>query len=119
MIAHLVLFNPKPGASESDLRSFAKTISEACRQIGAIERSHVGKRVEIEAGYPRSFGEKTYQYIAIFEFADAEALKQYLKHPLHQRLGRLFWELCESAVVIEAAMQDGKTIEDFEGLSIG
>jgi len=115
MIAHIVLFNPKPGTSESELRSFAKTIADACTKIAAIERSRVGRRIELDAGYARSFGEKTYNFAAVFEFADAAALRAYLNHPAHQRLGQMFWEVCESTVVIEAAMADGRSegIVDF------
>ncbi len=111
MIAHLVLFNPKTDVSRADLRSFAKTISDACRQVDAIQRSRVGRRTEFDAGYPRSFGETTYQYVAILEFADGAGLKAYLQHPLHKQLGKLFWELCESTVVVEAAMADGRDEE--------
>jgi len=111
MIAHIVLFNPKPGASESDLRSFAKILQDACREIKAIQHSRVGRRAEIDAGYARSFGEKTYQFVAIFEFEDSAKLKEYLKHPLHKHLGKLFWEMCESTVVVEAAMTDGGSEE--------
>lgn len=109
MISHIVLFNPRGGVDEAQLRSFALAISESCRQIPSIERSRIGKRIELDAGYARQFGEKTYQYIAIFEFADVRALKTYLTHPLHKQLGRLFWEVCESTVVVEAVMTDGMT----------
>src|SRR5262249_54631710 len=98
----------KSGVGEEQLRSFALAISESCQQISSIQRSRIGKRVELDAGYPRAFGEKTYEYVAIFEFADASALKTYLTHPLHQRLGRMVWEMCESTVVVEAVLSDGK-----------
>jgi hypothetical protein len=108
MIAHIVLFNPKAGVSESDIRSFAKTIQGVCRQIQAIQRPQVGRRIDVDAGYPRSFGEKTYRFVAIFEFENSAKLREYLEHPLHRHLGKLFWEMCESTVVIEAAMADGR-----------
>ena len=111
MIAHIVLFNPKPGVSESDMRAFARTLQDACRQIEAIQRSHVGRRIDIDAGYARSFGEKTYRFVAIFEFEDPAGLREYLKHSLHQQVGRLFWEMCESTVVVEATMADGRSEE--------
>lgn len=109
MIGHLVLFNAKPGATDVQLRSFARAISDACRQIPSIARIQVGRRVEIDAGYARSFGEKTYQYAAAFEFSDATALKQYLNHPLHHQLGRMFWEMCESTTVVEVELTDGRS----------
>jgi hypothetical protein len=108
MISHLVLFNSKPGLADGELKAFAKSIGEACQQIPSIHGSRIGKRLDIDAGYARGFGEKTYQYVAIFDFEDASALKQYLTHPLHQHLGRLFWDTCESTIVVEAVMYDGK-----------
>ena len=107
MIAHLVLFNPKAGVGEVELRSFARAIADACRTIPTIRRSQIGKRIEFDAGYARSFGDQTYRYVAIFEFDNADALRQYLTHPTHRQLGRLFWEICDSTIVIEAAMTDG------------
>ena len=109
MIAHLVFFNAKPEATDNQLRSFAKAISEACRQISTIHRVQIGRGVAVDAGYTRSFGDKTYNFAAIFEFTDASALKQYLNHPLHHELGRMFWEMCESTTVIEVELTDGKS----------
>jgi hypothetical protein len=109
MIGHLVFFNAKPEATADQLRSFARAISEACRQIPAIHRVQIGRRVSVDVGHPRSFGEKTYNYAAIFEFADTAALKQYLNHSLHHELGRMFWEMCESTTVVEVELADGKS----------
>ncbi|HKW00410.1 MAG TPA: Dabb family protein [Vicinamibacterales bacterium] len=109
MIGHLVLFNAKPEATDEQLRSFARAISEACRQIPSIQRVQIGRRVTVDAGYPRSFGEKTYNYAAVFEFRDTAALKQYLNHPLHHQLGRMFWEMCEATTVVEVELADGKS----------
>jgi hypothetical protein len=107
MIVHLVLFNPKPEASPESLRSFARTIHESCRRIPSIERVRIGRKTTFDAGYARSFGDQTYRYVAILEFGDEDGLKQYLTHPLHAELGRMFWENCESTVVVEARAMDG------------
>ncbi len=109
MIAHLVLFNPKPEATSSQLRSFAKAISTACREIPSITRVCVGKRIVVDAGYARNFGEKTYKYAAEFEFVDIAALREYLHHPRHQELGRMFWEICDSTAVLEVELIDGRS----------
>jgi hypothetical protein len=111
MIGHLVFFNAKQEATEFELRSFARAISEACREIPAIRRVQIGRRALVDAGYTRSFGEKTYSYAAIFEFDDSEALKRYLNHPLHHELGRMFWEMCEATTVVEVELIDGTSDE--------
>jgi len=109
MIGHLVFFNAKPEATDDQLRSFAKAIAEACQQIPAIHRVQIGRGVTVDAGYPRLFGDKTYTFAAMFEFSDTSALKQYLNHPLHHALGRMFWEICESTTVVEVELADGKS----------
>ncbi len=51
---------PRPEATAEQLRSFARAISDSCQQIPSIARVQIGRRVEIDGGYARSFGEKTY-----------------------------------------------------------
>lgn len=109
MIAHLVLFNPKQDVSSELLRLCAQLLERLSREIAGVRRASVGRRIEIEAGYARPFGEMTYQNVCVIEFLDTPSLTAYLTHPLHRELGRLFWELCESAVVVESEMVDAKT----------
>jgi hypothetical protein len=45
---------------------------------------------------------------AILEFANRERLVEYLSHPLHDKLGRRFWELCASTVIVEADSMDAR-----------
>ena len=106
MIAHVVLFTPKSDLSESDSRSFAQSIVETFRQISAIERAIVGRAVYVNAGYQRNFGDKTYEFAAVVEFKDAPALLAYLNHPLHKELGALFWQHCESTVIVDIESAD-------------
>jgi len=117
MIGHIVLFNPKTTATKDELRSFAQLISRTCASIPSIQRATIGKRLRIDAGYARYFGDKTYEYLAILEFEDSQGLVAYLRHPLHERLGRLFWEMCESTVIAEVDLIDGKSRELVEFLS--
>jgi hypothetical protein len=111
MIIHLVLFNPKPGLSDAQSRLFAQSVGEAFRSIDCIERVRLGPRISVDPGYVRLFGDKTYQFVAILEFPDRAALVAYLQHPRHQVLGRLFWEACESTIVSEHEMVDGRSAE--------
>jgi len=117
MIGHIVLFNPRPTATKEQLRSFAQSISRTCASIPAVHRATVGKRLHIDAGYTRNFGDKTYDYLAIMEFEDTRGLLEYLRHPLHEKLGRLFWEMCESTVIVEVELADGKSRDLVEFLA--
>ncbi len=114
MIAHIVLFTPKVGVTADVARSFAQTFLDVCRSVPSIQRAIIGKAVAIDPGYSRAMGHKTYKYAAVLEFADSAALVDYLRHPKHEMLGRLFWEICESTTVVEV---DGRepgdwTVED-------
>ena len=101
MIAHIVLFTPKAGLDTEDMRSFAQAILRTCSDIPQVRRAIVGKRADIDAGYMRNFGDKTYRYAAVLEFQSKDDLVSYLKHPSHQALGRQFWEHCEATVIME------------------
>ena len=46
-------------------------------------------------------GDTTYEFAAILEFDDQAGLVAYLNHPSHEALGRAFWEVCRSTVVVE------------------
>jgi hypothetical protein len=106
-----VLFNPKPETSLDQLRSFAQSLSELFRSDDSIERVTVGRRLPFDPGYQRSFGDATYQYAAILEFPDEHRLGAYLRSAAHAEVGRLFWDLCESTVVSEHRMTDGRSDE--------
>ena len=108
MIQHVVLFTPKSGLDEATLRSFAQDIVNTCKSVDSVGRASVGRSVSINAGYGRSFGDKTYQYTAILEFADEKALIEYLHHPLHEKLGQRFWELCAATVIVETDAMDAR-----------
>lgn len=77
-------------------------------------RGQIGRRVAIDSGGARNFGDNTYQFAAVLEFADADGLIAYLRHPLHRELGRLFWEFCGAAVVMEVESVDvrGNQVSD-------
>jgi len=107
VIAHIVLFTPKAGLEPEDVRSFARLISDACRNIPTLVRSMVGRSVDVDAGYQRNFGDTTYKFAAILEFADQAGLVAYLNHPIHEELGRAFWEVCASTAILEVEFVDG------------
>ena len=117
MISHLVLFTPKRDLSADDSRLFAQSIVETFRQVGSLDRATVGRAVDIDAGYQRNFGDKTYEFAAVLEFLDREALLGYLQHQKHQALGRRFWESCESTVVVEVDGADALSVDIVELLA--
>lgn len=101
MIRHIVLFTPKPGLSDEIRGEFEALVNETLSASPYITRFSVGRRVDIDPGYSRSFGDKTYEFGAVLDFADRAQLVAYLRDDSHKRLGRAFWELCESCAVCE------------------
>lgn len=106
MIQHIVLFTPRAALSSDERVAFAKSTLAALRRSETICRFTVGRRIEIDAGYDRSPGDKSYDYAAVLEFNDRDGLIQYLNSPDHTELGRLFWLACESTVVVEVEVVD-------------
>lgn len=76
-------------------------LSELAVSVDSLVRVSVGRRVEIDAGYRRTFGDNTYAFAAVLEFESAAGLVEYLNHPGHAALGALFWRFCKRSVVNE------------------
>jgi hypothetical protein len=111
VIAHIVLFQPKPAVTDTDRVAFARQFERVCREIPTVRRAVVGKRTEIDPGYPRSFGEGNYTFAAMLEFDTRDGLIAYLQHPLHRELGRLFWLVCERTAIVEVEIADTRTTD--------
>jgi len=111
-----VLYKPKADITHEQLQAFAQELQSLFQSVPAIKRALVGKRESIDAGYQRSLGETTYTYLAVLEFDDEAGLIQYLTHPDHRLVGKLFWDLCESTSVFEARADDIRAgIPDYLG----
>jgi hypothetical protein len=111
MIAHIVFFTPKGDVSDADRRSFALCLQATFRTVDAISRAFLGRALDIDPGYARHFGDKTYEFAAVLEFTDREALVKYLTHPAHDELGRLFWLYCEATIILEVECADARSDE--------
>ena len=107
MIQHIVLFNPKPDLSDAKRRFFAQMVLHVLGRCQQISRSSVGRRVSVDPGYAREFGDKTYEYAAVLEFVDKDALVSYLTSADHSELGRLFWEMSDGSIVVEVEVASG------------
>lgn len=109
MIQHIVLFTPKSDLPDERRQAFASLVLDTLSGSSDVERFSIGRRVSINAGYERNFGDKTYEYSAVIEFKTPECLISYLRSPEHARLGRLFWESCDSCVVSELEVISSST----------
>ena len=100
MIAHVVLFRPKPDLSADDRRSLVTAFERAIREIPAVRNVRVGRRVALGAGYEQRMRE-TADYLIVIDFDDLETLQTYLRHPAHEELGARFNQSLSSAWIYD------------------
>ncbi len=102
MLAHIVLFRPKAGLAAADRESLVAAIDRAHRDIPVVRRFLVGKRTMRGTGYAAAMPE--YPFVALIELDDEAALQQYLAHPAHEMLAKLFWLTSDSALAYDFEM---------------
>ena len=105
MIAHVVLFRPRPDLSTSDTRNLIEAFARAVSLIPAVRSTRVGRRARIGAAY-ESMPQPDLPYIAIVEFEDVAGLRAYLEHPAHVEIGRRFWEASAEQQVYDFALEN-------------
>lgn len=106
MISHIVLFQPKADLSHGDILLFAQQLRRTMSGVPSVRSARIGRRVDVSSGEPRNFGDMAYEFAAVVDFEDRSGLVDYLRHPLHQALGELFWRYCGSTVITEVEMVD-------------
>ena len=75
-------------------------LNAAASEIPTVRRFQVGARVTHGAAYEKLMPHD-FPFAAIIEFDDLAGLQAYLQHPLHARLGQLFYELQEAALAYD------------------
>ena len=100
MIAHLVLFRPKPELSTEDRRALVSAFERAVRDIPSVRAVRVGRRVTHGAGYEQSMPD-TGEYLIVIDFDDVEGLQTYLRHPVHEELGERFYQSLTSTLIYD------------------
>ncbi len=108
MIAHLVLFSPKPDLPESAKQRLAESFEAVLQQVPSIRRVRIGTRLTHGRGYEELMT-VDYQYAAVIEFDDVAGLKAYLEHPAHEQLGARFFEVFERALIYDFDLKEGST----------
>jgi stress responsive alpha/beta barrel protein len=103
MICHLVLFRPRPTLTDVERDTFIEAFSTALARITSIRRARVGVRVTHGRAYETLMRED-FSHAAILEFEDLQALRAYLEHPAHERLGALLFESAEAVLVYDYEM---------------
>jgi len=103
MVAHVVLFKPRPGLDAAARQRLAAAFQQALRDIPSIRRARIGKRVIHGRPYEQLMT-VDYEYAAILEFDTLEDLQAYLAHGTHDALAALFFEAFEVALMYDYEM---------------
>jgi len=107
MIAHIVLFRLRGDLSTSARAALAVAFQTALREIPSIRRANVGRRLLQGHAY-ETLMKTDYEYAAVLEFDDANALVAYLAHPAHEQLATHFYQAFEDALMYDFELQEGK-----------
>ena len=108
MVIHIVLFRPKPEVPGPDREAIFSALSSASTQIPAVRRFSVGKRLTHGRPYEQLMTED-YPFAAVVEFDDLAGLQEYLNHPHHQKLGKLFYKLLDAGLVYDYEVVGSET----------
>jgi hypothetical protein len=109
MIAHVVLFKPKPDLTPDQRQAVFDGLKAAAVGIPSVRRFYVGPRVKHGLpGYEQMMRED-YQYALVVELDDLDGLKAYLTHPQHAAIGKHFSDAAAAALAYDFAMDDLKS----------
>lgn len=108
MVAHVVLYQPRPDLSRAERAAFDAALEDAIRTIPSIRCVTIGERLRLGTSYD-ALMTTDYTYMATFEFDDEAGLRAYLGHPAHQQLGALFYS-CSAAALAYDYLIESRTI---------
>lgn len=113
MIAHVVLFEPKPGLTDAERRGLLEGLRDVARGVATVRRLRVGRRVRHGTPGYEQLMRDDYSFAAIVEFDTVDDLRAYLAHPAHERVGRHFAESSVRALAYDYDMVDAVDIAGF------
>ena len=106
MIAHVILFRPKPELTSADRDGILRTLTLAASDIPGVRRFRVGRRIRHGLpGYEQAMRED-FEFVVIIEVDDVDALKAYLRHPSHAALGSHFSQSAAAALAYDYELVD-------------
>lgn len=101
MIAHVILFAPRPELTPAQRLEVLDAFTRAAEAAPTVRQVRIGRRVRHGLpGYEAAMREQ-YEYLAVLEFDDLEGLKAYLRHPAHAEAGRHFGASAAAALAYD------------------
>jgi hypothetical protein len=111
MVAHVVLFRPKPNLTSDQRRAFIAALEHAFTNIPLIKQARIGRRLTLGRQYDRH-NAHDFPFAAILEFASESDLRAYLEHPAHDMLGAQFYITSEAALVFDFELLEGNRVSE-------
>jgi hypothetical protein len=108
MIAHVILFRPRPDMSPGERQAVLDGLAAAAIDIPSIRRLRIGRRVRHgRPGYEQMMRED-FEYAVIVEFDSMKDLTAYLEHPHHSAIGAHFTVSAAAGVAYDYEVVDLK-----------
>ena len=104
MIAHIVLFEPKPGLSKNEREAFLGALRRTVDSVPEVRGARVGRIKSIGQMIDSNDGHLPYSYAAILEFEDKSSLDRYLGHHEHELFRARFWEFCQKTMIVDSEL---------------
>ena len=90
MIAHIILFRPRPDLRADERRAVLEAFTTAVTGAPTVRRVRMGRRIRHgRPGYELLMRDD-FEYAAVLEFDDLAGLTAYLDHPAHAAAGEHF-----------------------------
>ena len=103
MIAHVILFQPRPHLTEDERYSLLAALETAAREAPSVRSCRIGRRVKHGLpGYEQVMPE--FDFAAVIEFDDVDGLRAYLQHPAHEAVGKHFSASASAALAYDYEM---------------
>jgi hypothetical protein len=101
MIAHVILWQPRPGLTADERQSVLAALMRAVKGAPTVRSCRIGRRVTHgQPGYEQAMS-VDFGYLAIIEFDDVDGLRQYLGHPAHAQIGEHFTSAAAAALAYD------------------
>ena len=104
MIAHVILFRPRPDLTDDQRRAVLEAFTTAVTGAPTVRRVRMGRRIRHgRPGYEQLMRED-FEYAAVLEFDDVTGLTAYLDHPAHAAAGAHFTSSGATALAYDYEM---------------
>lgn len=100
VIRHIVLFNFLPTATREQTEAVIAMARDQLSRIPGVRNLAVSTSFEVVQP-------PAYRYALTMEFADEDALRGYIDHPVHQEFRKVFFPVRESSLVVDLREMEG------------